>query len=199
MKKINRIISFILVIALLSGLSIIPSAHTADKIGSLLDSYTPDSTGVFTITSSSRIYIISDTAPDDSILKTASLIARQAGTHFVFDGEHAVGDQLSVLDLRKSYGGGNSGGIHACGAENAGIDRQDVRHRHEGGDTRHYLGFDIGSVFAELEELFDHRGSFLSFSCDEEVTTIVPGYGIFATREQEYIKKKGTTSASFLF
>ena len=87
MKKINRIISFILVIVLLSGLSIIPSAHTADRIGSLLDSYTPDSTGVFTITSSSRIYIISDTAPDDGILKTASLIARHAGTHFVFDGE----------------------------------------------------------------------------------------------------------------
>ena len=87
MKKIKRIISFFLVIALLSGLSIMPSARTADRVGSLLDSYTPDTAGVFTLTSSSRIYIISDTAPDDSILKTASLIARQAGTHFVFDGE----------------------------------------------------------------------------------------------------------------
>ena len=87
MKKIKRIISFFLVIALLSGLSIMPSARTADRVGSLLDSYTPDTAGVFTLTSSSRIYIISDTAPDDGILKTASLIARQAGTHFVFDGE----------------------------------------------------------------------------------------------------------------
>ncbi len=113
MKKISRIISFILVIALLSGFTVTPSADTADEIGSLLDSYTQATSGVFTLTKNSRIYIVSDSKPDGNITEIASLIARQAGTHFVFDGGTPVtvygteetaekGDILLVCDENTS-------------------------------------------------------------------------------------------------
>ena len=90
MKKAARILSFILTIALLSGFPINPSADTADEIGALLDSYAQQTSGVFTLTNNSRIYIVSDNEPAENITQIASLIARQAGTHFVFDSETPV-------------------------------------------------------------------------------------------------------------
>ena len=87
MKKINRLLSFIIIISLLSGFQITPAADTADEIGSLLDSYTQSLSGVFTLTKNSGIYIVCDGEPDDNMREIASLISRQAGTHFVFEGE----------------------------------------------------------------------------------------------------------------
>mgnify|MGYP001860281245 CR=1 FL=1 len=50
----------------------------------------------------------------------------------------------------------DGGGIHAGRAEDARVDRKDVCHGHEGGDTRHDLGADGGVVVRKFEHLFKH-------------------------------------------
>ena len=52
-------------------------------------------------------------------------------------------------------GGNQDGvGVHAGSRQDAGVDRKDVGHGHEGGDTCHELGLDIGVVFFQVKDLF---------------------------------------------
>lgn len=115
MKISKQLLSLVLIISLLTGLSVSSNAVSADNIGSLLDSYTADTSSVFTLTNDSRIFIVSETAPDKQLADTASLIARQIGTLSVFGGKTpetvygkesmaAKGDILLVLDKNASVG-----------------------------------------------------------------------------------------------
>ena len=51
-------------------------------------------------------------------------------------------------------GNQNSLGIHARGGQDIGVDRKDVGHGHEGGDTSHDLGLGIGVVFFQMKDVF---------------------------------------------
>ena len=52
--------------------------------------------------------------------------------------------------------GGDQNGfrIHAGSRKDVGIDRKDVSHGHEGGDTCHDLGLDIGVVLLQMKDVF---------------------------------------------
>ena len=56
----------------------------------------------------------------------------------------------------------NSSGIHACSRQDAGVDSQNVRHGHEGGNTGHDFCFYICFSFRELKNLFKHCYNLLS-------------------------------------
>ena len=49
--------------------------------------------------------------------------------------------------------------IHAGSGKDAGVDRKDVGHRHEGGDACHDLGLDVGVVFFQVKDFFEHESS----------------------------------------
>lgn len=115
MKKIKQLLSLILIASLLTGLTVSSNAVTADNIGSLLDSYTADTTSIFTLSNTSRVFIVSDSAPDSALTDTASLIARQMGTLSVFGGRvpetvygkesmSSKGDILLILDGNSAVG-----------------------------------------------------------------------------------------------
>ena len=57
--------------------------------------------------------------------------------------------------------GGDQNGIciHAGSGKDAGVDRKDVGHRHEGGDACHDLGLDVGVVFFQVKDFFEHESS----------------------------------------
>ena len=57
--------------------------------------------------------------------------------------------------------GGDQDGIciHAGSGKDAGVDRKDVGHRHEGGDACHDLGLDVGVVFFQVKDFFEHESS----------------------------------------
>ena len=56
----------------------------------------------------------------------------------------------------------HSGRVHARGAEDARIDREDIGHRHKRRDAGHDLGLHVGFVCGELKDSFEHSSSFLS-------------------------------------
>ena len=50
----------------------------------------------------------------------------------------------------------NSCGIHACSRQDAGVNSQDIRHGHKGGNTGHDFCFYVCFSFRELKKLFKH-------------------------------------------
>ena len=89
MNSMKRMLKKLICIVLAVTVAVVPavysSAQNADKTGMLLDSYTPDTESSFTLTKNSRLFILSETLPDESVTEAASLIARQLGTLDVFE------------------------------------------------------------------------------------------------------------------
>ncbi len=84
-RLLKKFICIILVFALTAAPAFYSSAENADKTGMLLDSYTPDTDSVFTLTSQARLFIVSDGEPDEAVTKTASLLASELGTLSIFE------------------------------------------------------------------------------------------------------------------
>lgn len=81
-KGVKRIASlFLAVVMLVSTMVVTTSAASVANVGALLDSYTAGS-GTFTVTTSSRIYVVSDTEPTGDLLQTAQLIQREMRAEF---------------------------------------------------------------------------------------------------------------------
>jgi hypothetical protein len=72
-------------------------------------------------------------------------------------GKGIVGQQSHQ---RRADEGGQRGsdedrvGVHAGSRKDAGVDRKDIRHGHEGGDTCHDLSFDVGMIFPQFKNFF---------------------------------------------
>ena len=77
--------------------------------------------------------------------------------HAGSQGEGVVGQQShqgSADEGCQCGGDQNSLGVHARSGQDVGVDRKDVGHGHEGGDTSHDLGLDIGVVFFQMKDIF---------------------------------------------
>ncbi|MBR5233441.1 MAG: family 20 glycosylhydrolase [Clostridia bacterium] len=83
-KTIKRLICVFLIFCLITAPAVFSSAESADNTGRLFDSYTPDTSSVYTLRSTSRVFIVSSSDPDEKLAETAQLIARQLGTLPVF-------------------------------------------------------------------------------------------------------------------
>ncbi|MBQ3179545.1 MAG: family 20 glycosylhydrolase [Clostridia bacterium] len=81
-KGVKRIASlFLAVVMLFSTMVVTTSAATVANVGALLDSYAAGS-GTFTVTTSSRIYVVGASAPTGDLLQTAQLIQREMRAEF---------------------------------------------------------------------------------------------------------------------
>ena len=82
---------------------------------------------------------------------------------------HAGGQREGVVGQQSHQGSAHEGcqrggdqdcvGIHAGSGKDAGVDRKDVGHRHEGGDTGHDFGLDVGVVLFQVKDFFEHESS----------------------------------------
>lgn len=75
----KKFIPFLLTFALVLGMIpfTVSAATDVASVGSLLDSYVKANGETYTLTTSSRILVVSDSAPEGSLLQTAQLIQRQ--------------------------------------------------------------------------------------------------------------------------
>lgn len=62
--------------------------------------------------------------------------------------------QRRANESRQRSGNEDRVGIHTGSGQDAGVDRKDIRHGHEGGDTCHDLCFDVGMIFPQFENFF---------------------------------------------
>ena len=84
-KTLKRIIALLVAIAVASGITIISVAGNEEtEFFSVVDSYTEKS-GSFTLTSSSRIFVVSESEPAGELLQTATLIQKQFQNSDVFE------------------------------------------------------------------------------------------------------------------
>ena len=77
---------------------------------------------------------------------------------------HAGGQSKRVVGQQSHQGRAHKGcqcggdqhslGVHAGRRQDVGVDRKDVGHGHEGGDTCHDLGLCIGVVFLQMKDIF---------------------------------------------
>ena len=81
-KPFKRIFAFILAVAMTASLLVVSaSAATVANVGALWDGYTAG-TGTFTVTSSSRVFVVGKSAPTGDLLQTAQLIQRELRAQF---------------------------------------------------------------------------------------------------------------------
>lgn len=116
-KMLKRIGSMTLVLALIFAMfpvtATAATGSSAKAMGQLWDSYTEAQSGVFTVTSTSRLFVVSNTAPSGDLLQTAQLIQRELKTKFSGSFQELVwgeeswaktGDVVLVLDPSSGIG-----------------------------------------------------------------------------------------------
>ncbi len=134
-KLLKKLICALLALSLITVPSVFSSAQSADNTGRLFDSYTPDSSETFTLKSTSRLFIVTLTQPDEKLRDTAELISRQLATLNIFGNkapeiiygpeEYAkTGDFLIELDSSADIG--NEGYIFNVG-KTAKVTAKDTR------------------------------------------------------------------------
>lgn len=116
-KIFKRIGSMLLIVAMICTMIPVVTAATtgasAEALGQLWDSYTEAQSGVFTVQSGSRVYVVSDEEPSGELLQTAQLIQRELKTEFAGCFEELVwgdadwaqiGDVVLSLDVSCGVG-----------------------------------------------------------------------------------------------
>lgn len=79
-------LALMLMLALLVQPISVSAETTVDSLGALWDGFTSGS-GTFTVTTNSRVYVVSEAAPTGNLLQTVQLIQRELGAHFAQFGE----------------------------------------------------------------------------------------------------------------
>ena len=81
-KTLTKILAFVLTLTMIVSLMVVPaSGVTVAQVGALWDGYTAGS-GTFTVTSSSRVFVVGTSAPTGDLLQTAQLIQRELKAEF---------------------------------------------------------------------------------------------------------------------
>lgn len=81
--NLKRLIAIVMAVAMIAGFALPSSASAATvaNVGELWDGFTSGS-GEFTVTTSSRVYVVSTSAPTGNLLQTAQLIQRELRAQF---------------------------------------------------------------------------------------------------------------------